>query len=174
MCKTESNNSALNFLLTVVGLVQLFSNWAATLSRSQNHFVFSYRPWSPPSLLYNGYRVSFPGVKRPDHGVNHSPLYSAEVKERVELYLYSPYGPSWPVLGRTLPSFLPCLRHDNEAWTSECYWAYESVFRLFPFLTKGIRMPWLTNNIVDLLHKLLLMFRTLFWNNSVTRVTIYF
>jgi len=24
---------------------------------------------------------------------------SAEVKEKVELYLYSPYGPSWPVLG---------------------------------------------------------------------------
>jgi hypothetical protein len=31
------------------------------------------------------------------------PLSSAEVKERVELYLYSPSGPSWPVLGRTLP-----------------------------------------------------------------------
>jgi hypothetical protein len=29
------------------------------------------------------------------------PIYtpsSAEVKERVELYLYSPSGPSWPVL----------------------------------------------------------------------------
>jgi hypothetical protein len=31
------------------------------------------------------------------------PPSSAEVKERVELYLYSPSGPSWPVLGRTLP-----------------------------------------------------------------------
>ena len=27
-------------------------------------------------------------------------LCSAEVKERVELYLYSPSGPSWPVIGR--------------------------------------------------------------------------
>jgi len=27
---------------------------------------------------------------------------SAEVKERVELYIYSPSGPSWPVLGWTL------------------------------------------------------------------------
>jgi len=27
---------------------------------------------------------------------------SAEVKERVELYLYTPSGPSWPVIGRTL------------------------------------------------------------------------
>ena len=24
-----------------------------------------HRPWGPPSLLYNGYRVSFPGVKQP-------------------------------------------------------------------------------------------------------------
>jgi hypothetical protein len=27
------------------------------------------------------------------------PLSSAEVKERVELYLYSPSGPSWSVIG---------------------------------------------------------------------------
>ena len=57
------------------------------------------RPWSPPSLLYNVYRVSFPGVKRPGRGVNHPPPSSAEVKERVELYLYSPSGTSGPGLG---------------------------------------------------------------------------
>jgi hypothetical protein len=57
------------------------------------------RPWGPPSLLYDGYRVSCAGVKRPGRGVNHPPPSSAEVKERVELYLYSPSGPSWPVLG---------------------------------------------------------------------------
>ena len=65
------------------------------------------RHWSPPSLLYNGYRLSFPGVKRPGRGVNHLPSSSARVKERVELYLFSPSGPSWPVLGTTLP--LPLL-----------------------------------------------------------------
>ena len=48
---------------------------------------------------------SFPGVKWPGRGVDHPPPYSAEVKERVELYLYSPYGPSWPVLGRILLYF---------------------------------------------------------------------
>jgi len=45
----------------------------------------------------------FPGVKRPGRGVDHLPLSSAEVKERVELYLYSSSGPSWPVIGWTLP-----------------------------------------------------------------------
>jgi hypothetical protein len=56
------------------------------------------------SLLHNGYRVSFPGVKWPGHGVDHPPSSSGRVKETVELYLYSPSGPSWPVIGRTLPS----------------------------------------------------------------------
>jgi hypothetical protein len=61
------------------------------------------RPWGPSSLLYKGYRVSFPGVKRPGRGVNQVPPPSAEVKERVELYLDFPSGPSWPVSWRTLP-----------------------------------------------------------------------
>jgi hypothetical protein len=34
--------------------------------------------------------LSFPGVKRPGLGVDHPQSSSAEVKERVELYLYSP------------------------------------------------------------------------------------
>ena len=44
---------------------------------------------------------SFQGVKRPGRGVDHPPQSSAEVKGRVELYLYSTSGPSWPVLGWT-------------------------------------------------------------------------
>jgi len=40
---------------------------------------------------------SSPGVKRPGRGVDHPPPASGEVKERVGLYLCSPYGPSWPV-----------------------------------------------------------------------------
>ena len=45
----------------------------------------------------------FPGVKWPGPGANHPLPSSAEVKERVQLYLYYPSGPSWSVLGRTLP-----------------------------------------------------------------------
>jgi hypothetical protein len=41
---------------------------------------------------------SFPGVKRPGRGVNHPPPSSAEVKERVEIYLYSPSVTSWQVI----------------------------------------------------------------------------
>ena len=39
------------------------------------------RPWGPPSLLYNGYRVSYPGVKRPRHGVDHPPPLVARLKK---------------------------------------------------------------------------------------------
>jgi len=60
----------------------------------------------PPSLLYNGYRV-FPEGKAAEawHWPTNPP--SAEVKERVQLYLYSPSGPSWPFLGWTLTLPLP-------------------------------------------------------------------
>jgi hypothetical protein len=51
----------------------------------------------------------FPGGKAAGgRGVDYPPPSIAEVKERVELYLYSPSGPSWPVLGRT---FYILLKH---------------------------------------------------------------
>jgi hypothetical protein len=46
---------------------------------------------------------SFLGVKWLGCGVEHPTPSSTEVKERVELYLYSLSGPSWPVLVQTLP-----------------------------------------------------------------------
>jgi hypothetical protein len=52
------------------------------------------QPWGPPNLLHNGYWISFPGVKRPGRGFDHLLPSSAEVKERVELYLYSRSKPS--------------------------------------------------------------------------------
>ena len=61
------------------------------------------RPWGPPSLLYNGYRVSFPGVKRPGRDVKYPLQSSAEFKKKSSFYLYSPSGPSRLVLGRNLP-----------------------------------------------------------------------
>ena len=45
---------------------------------------------------------SFLGLKQPGCGVDHPPPSSAKVKERVELYLYSPSGVSWYVLGWAL------------------------------------------------------------------------
>jgi hypothetical protein len=47
------------------------------------------RLWGPPSLLYNGYRGSFPGVKRPRREADHSPPTSAEVK-KIWIYISTP------------------------------------------------------------------------------------
>jgi hypothetical protein len=49
-------------------------------------------------------------------GVDHPPSSSARVKERVEIYVYSPSGSSWPLLGRPLP--LP-WRLDFVLWSSK-------------------------------------------------------
>jgi hypothetical protein len=49
----------------------------------------------------------FPGVKRPGRGVDHPPRSSAYVKERAQLYHYSPSGASWSVIG--WPLSLPFL-----------------------------------------------------------------
>ena len=108
--------------------------------------IFSTHPdgsWGPPSVLYNGYQVSFPGVKRPGRGVNYPPPSSAEVKERVELYLFFPSGLSKPLLGQTLslpyvktcqlvinqkgsPLSLMSSKHDSEH--ENCY-VYAIPFR---------------------------------------------
>jgi hypothetical protein len=52
----------------------------------------------PPSLLYNGHQVSFLGVIRPRRDVDLPLSSSAKVKERVQLYRYSPFVPSWPLI----------------------------------------------------------------------------
>ena len=47
---------------------------------------------------------SFPGSKAAGRGFDHPNPSSAEVKERIYMYIYiySPSGPSWPVIGQTL------------------------------------------------------------------------
>jgi hypothetical protein len=44
------------------------------------------------SASYTGGTGSFPWAKRPKRGVDHPSPPSAEVKERVELYIYTPLG----------------------------------------------------------------------------------
>ena len=82
---------------------RLATGWAVRGSNPGGGEIFRTRPdrpWGPTSLLYNGYRV-FPGVKAAGAWRWPPTPTSAEVKERVELYLYSPSGSPWPVLGWT-------------------------------------------------------------------------
>jgi len=61
--------------------------------------------WGPPSLLFNGKQVSFPGVKWAGYSIDHPAASSTMVNERVQLYLYSPSGPSQPVRRWTLTPY---------------------------------------------------------------------
>ena len=53
------------------------SRWGGEIFRARPD-----RPWSPPSLLYNGYQFPLPRVEQPGRGVNHSPPSSAEDKKQ--------------------------------------------------------------------------------------------
>jgi hypothetical protein len=56
-------------------------------------------PETHPASYTMGNRL-FPGVKWSESGVDHPPASGAEDKEKIELYIYSLFGPSWPVLRR--------------------------------------------------------------------------
>jgi len=50
------------------------------------------RPWGPPSLLYNGYRASFQGVKRPGRGVHHQTQLAPRLKNQYSNTSTPPLG----------------------------------------------------------------------------------
>jgi hypothetical protein len=56
---------------------------------------------------------SFPEVKRLGRGVDRPPPSSAEVKERIELHLHPPSGPSRPVTELILSSPLPTEQEEG-------------------------------------------------------------
>jgi hypothetical protein len=49
-------------------------------NRLLKYFLMTYAPPPLPSPLYNGYQVSFAGVKRPRRDVGHAPRISPRLK----------------------------------------------------------------------------------------------
>ena len=81
---------------TAQSVQRLASGWTVRRSNPGGGEVFRTLQ-TGPGVHPASYTVgtgSFPGVKRSGRGVDHPPPPSAEVKERVELYLYSPSAPS--------------------------------------------------------------------------------
>ena len=100
-------------------------------------------------------RVSLPGVKWPGRGVDHPPPSSTKVKERVELYPYSPSGPSWPGQGDLFFTFY-VIQHSYVKVTTSTYrrnyWGSVSViFNMTDQLDKHISWK---NHINKMLPKL--------------------
>jgi len=89
-------------------------------------------PWGPPSLPYNGYHV-FTGVKAAGAWRWPPTPSSPEAEGRVELYICSAFGRSWPVLGRTLPDV--CV-----LWLSYSIFRWKWVpSRIYHLRTTGIK-----------------------------------
>jgi len=91
------------------------------------------RTWGPPSLLYNGYRVS-PGVKS-GWGVKLTPHpFLCRGQEKVELYLYTSCGPyglyraSVPVQWCTLPLSLELRRSITNVGLQYEYWQIWDIY----------------------------------------------
>ena len=91
---TEGRDSSVG-IATHYGLdcVGIESRWEARFSAP----VQTDRGAHPASCTMG--TASFQPVKLLGRGIDHPPTSSAEVKERVDLHLYSPFGSSWPVLG---------------------------------------------------------------------------
>ena len=66
-------------------------------------------PRAYPASCTMGTGSHFPGVKRPGRGADRPPPPKCRGQEIVGLYLYSPSGPSYPVMGAPLP--LPLQRY---------------------------------------------------------------
>jgi len=82
------------------------------------HSIFCARPdqpWGPPSLLYNGYRISFTGLKRPGRGVNHPPRSNAEVKKEWSYTSTPPLCHHGRLLGEFYMTCIKILRHNQHA-----------------------------------------------------------
>ena len=92
-------------------------------------------PGTHPASYVIGF---FPGVKRSVRGVNHSLPSSAEVKERVELYLYSHSRSSWPVVGRTFRARPVCVLLPTAGQRELLITCQLVVVSVPPYLTTGV------------------------------------
>ena len=83
-------------------------------------------PTQPPVQWVPGLS---PGVKRPGRRADNPPPSNCRGQERIELYLYSPSGPSWPVMGAPLPLPLHINSQYITTWRVILADAYVTVFR---------------------------------------------
>jgi len=100
--------------------------WTARGSNPGRGEIFRTRPdrhWGPPTLLYNGYRVFFPGRKAAGEWCWPPTPSSVEVKERVELYLLSPLWAFMAFSRVTFTSFFRLRTRSGISSISSPVWA---------------------------------------------------
>jgi len=95
--------------------------------------------WGPPSLLFNGYWGSLPGVRRPGRQVNHWPSFNAKVKNKWG-YTHTSLYPFMTWTGTTLPVSLPLDFPHTVVSCFKVYWPtlILHVFLLFPHVLHAL------------------------------------
>ena len=99
-------------------------------------------------------------------GVGHPPPSSAEVEGRVELYICSLSGPSWPVLWRTLPLYILHLILTMKITPRYVAWFTDGLFRplgikgdyfILQFMREmnGLRLTFIDINVSEFTPRLL-------------------
>jgi hypothetical protein len=76
-------------------VLRLATDWSVRGSNPGGGEIFHTcpdRPWGPPILLYNGYWVSFPGIKRPGRGADHPPHLAPRLKKEYSSTYSPPVG----------------------------------------------------------------------------------
>ena len=128
----------------------LWRSWDRILMGGEIFRTRQDRSWGPPSLPYSGYRV-FSGGKAARAWRWSPTSSSAEVKELVEPYLYSPSESSWPVLGWPLPLIYDKLWRLNgpPLWSSvQGIWLQIQRSRVrFPALPDFSEWQWVWNGV---------------------------
>ena len=112
----------------------------------------------------------FPGVKRPWRNADHPPSSSAEVKERIGLYFFFSFGPSWPVLRWPLPLplrfplYSVLLKYRNDFNVP----LFVPFFSKFPNYWFSLRFFYFFSTFSLLLLHIFLLFPFPFFSNSIS------
>jgi hypothetical protein len=138
----SSVGTATCYSLEVLGIE---SRWGARFSE---HVETGPRAHSASYTMGTG---SFPGVKRPGRVVDHPPSTSAEVIERVELYLYSLPGFSWPELGWKFYTQLPVTGqfYNKNFWKSCRVKSFWYIFEQYKYLPTDSEFKHTKKNQLD-------------------------
>lgn len=116
--------------------------WAGLSNEGEGEIFCSHsdRPWGPPYLCAMGTASVSPEVKQPGHGLNHVPLSSAKMKERVELYFTPSLGPYLYIINGFF--IRRCLLHVYAFQASNCCGDYQYESDLGdPVLYNKLKVP---------------------------------
>jgi hypothetical protein len=114
---------------------KFFEYESSAVSYVHNYFKFTTYYFQHTSGIHTTMGSgSFPGIKRPGRGADHPPPSKSRGHKRVGLYLYSPSGSQWPVIGRTWYSYMCSkFKRTSSIFSTDYFAPYNFLCSLIPF-----------------------------------------